>query len=93
MKHYIETIEQIINEDGTYSEYGKTTSVSADENTARASWHETCATVLKSIAKTSGKHHVYASIKLVNSLDGVLENAMLGSYVTEENTIPTEPTE
>lgn len=84
MKHYIETIEQIINEDGTYSEYGKTANASDDESTARAAWHEACATILHSIAKDTGKHHVYASVKLINSLDGVLENAMLGAYVSEE---------
>ena len=75
MKFYIQTIEQI-KQDDSYSEYGGTEKV-ADETSALSKYYKK----LSDVAADLGKNHTYMDIKIVNSLGGVIKRDTIGNDV------------
>ena len=79
MKFYIDTIEQIKDEEeGTYTEYGNREKV-ADEQTAMSKFYKK----LSDVSADLGKNHTYMDIKIVNSLGGIIKKDSIGEYISE----------
>ena len=83
MQYYINTIEQIINDDKkSYSEYGATEKV-ADDALALSKYY----TKLANVAADIGKKHTYMHIQIINSDGFAIKAEKVGTYIdnkTEE---------
>lgn len=86
MKYYIETIEQITNEEGL-KEYGATEKV-ADETSAMSKYYKK----LSDVSADIGKNHTYMGIKIVNSYGVTVKEDAVGNYL-EELPVVEEPIE
>lgn len=79
MKYYINTIEQIINDDKkTYAEYGASEKVN-DDTTAFTKYY----TKLANVSADIGKKHTYMYIQIINSDGFVLKTEKIGSYIDD----------
>lgn len=78
MQFYINTIEQIKDEEGKLSEYGKSEKV-ADYETALSKFY----TKLANVSADLGKNHAYMHIQIVNSEGFVNKTEIIGTYVKE----------
>lgn len=87
MKFYLDTIEQIHNQEqeGAYIEYGNRT-VKANETAALIDYYDK----LKNVSNALGKTHVYCDVRVINSVGGEIKHDTLGSYMTDEPTPETE---
>lgn len=86
MKYYIETIEQITNEEGL-AEYGGTEKVN-DLNLAQSKYYKK----LSDVSADIGKNHTYMNIKIVNSYGVTVKEDAVGNYL-EELPVVEEPIE
>lgn len=77
MAYYIDTIEQITQEEG-YAEYGGREKV-GDENTALSKFYKK----LSDVSADIGKNHTYMDIKITNSEGGIIKKDAVGSYVAQ----------
>lgn len=77
MSFYIDTIEQIVNDDKSYSEYGKREKVD-DQNTALSKYYKK----LSDVSADIGKKHTYMCIQIVNSKHAVIKQDCVGDYVS-----------
>lgn len=77
MKYYIETIEQVRQEDDSLVEYGKLEKF-ADEQSALVSFYQKLTNVANS------KAHTYLNIKIMNSYGSVIKYDQLGKYIPAE---------
>ena len=80
MKFYIQTIEQIRQEDDTLVEYGKTEKF-ADEQSALVSFY----TKLTNVANS--KAHTYLNIQIINSYNSIVKADQLGKYIPSDETV------
>ena len=78
-QYYIDTIEQVVNDDGTYSEYGSREKVSSD-TAAFLKYY----TKLANVSTDLGKKHTYMHIQIVNSLGVEVKKESIGTYVFEK---------
>ena len=79
MQYYINTIEQILNEDKkSYSEYGATEKV-ANDATALSKYY----TKLANVAADIGKNHTYMHIQIVNSDGFTIKSEKVGTYIDD----------
>lgn len=79
MKFYLDTIEQIIGEDGALTEYGAREKKN-DEQSALTAFYQK----LSNVAADLGKRHTYMDIKIVNSEGGCIKKDAVGAYQNEE---------
>lgn len=84
MQYYIQSIEQIIDNE-KLKEYGGNTNV-AVESTALSKYYKKLSDVSADLSDVGGKH-TYMSIKLVSSADIIIKQDSIGAYVED---IPTE---
>ena len=78
MKFYIDTIEQVIGNEGALSEYGSREKKN-DEQAALTSFYQK----LSNVAADLNKGHTYMDIKITNSLGGIIKRDQVGAYVDE----------
>lgn len=79
MKYYIVAIEQIITEEGKYSEYMSTPEKVDDKNLALSKYF----TKLSNVSADLGKNHTYMDIRILNSFGGEEKRDTIGTYVGE----------
>ena len=74
MKFYIQTIEQVQNENAL-SEYGATEKVNTEESALTKFYQK-----LSNVSADLGKGHTYMDIKIVNSEGGCIKKDQVGQY-------------
>lgn len=79
MQYYINTIEQTVDSEGNYSEYGKSEKVS-DYATALSKFY----TKLANVSADIGKNHTYMHIQIVNSEGFENKTETVGQYINKE---------
>lgn len=79
MKHYVITIEQIHNENGSVSEYA-TKSDSMTEKAATSAFYKKCGAVNDDL---SPQGHSYMHIEMINSKGFTKLHADLGDYIDQ----------
>ena len=76
MSYYLDTIEQIKNEEGTYSEYGN--------RDKKATYQEALTAFYTKLTNVSNSEvHVWLDIKIVNSKGGIEKKDSIGAYIGE----------
>ena len=78
MQFYINTIEQVKDEEGKLSEYSKSEKV-ADYNSALSKFYKK----LSDVSADIEKNHTYMHIQIVNSEGFVNKTEIIGTYVKE----------
>lgn len=76
MQFYVNTIEQIVDSEGNYSEYSKSEKV-ADFNSALSKFYKK----LSDVSADIDKNHTYMHIQIVNSEGFVNKTEIIGTYV------------
>lgn len=76
MSYYLDTIEEIKNEDETYTEYGKREKKATYQEALTAFY-----TKLTNVSNSSA--HVWLDIKIVNSKGGIEKKDSIGAYIGE----------
>ena len=80
MKYYIQTIEQIRQEDDTLIEYGKTEKFN-DEQSALVSFYTKLTNV------SNSKSHTYLNIRIIDSYGSTIKFDQLGKYIPSDETV------
>lgn len=82
MKYYLDTIEQVRDQSGALTEYGKREKKDSYE-AARTAFYDK----LKNVSNSSS--HVFLDARIVDSTGGVVKKDSIGEYVDEATPVET----